>query len=95
MLRDGVAVNALAFLSEPLYERRAIGDLAPRLSQRFALLRRQDAGQIFLMFHHQFKPTSQDGGPLLCGARGPSFLCALGRRYGATGFRRAHYRNGT
>ena len=44
--RDGLAVDALAFLGEPLDEAGAVGDLALGLGERLALLGGHDARQV-------------------------------------------------
>src|SRR3546814_4995436 len=44
--RNGVAIDALAFLGEPLDERGGVGDLASRFGQGLALLGGHDARQV-------------------------------------------------
>ena len=46
--RDRVAVDALRLLAEPLEERGGVGDLAPRLGERLALLARQQPREVLL-----------------------------------------------
>ena len=48
---DGVAVDPLAFLREPLDEGGGVGDLAPGFGQRLALLGGHEDGQVFLVGH--------------------------------------------
>ena len=46
---DHVAVEALAFLGEPLDERGGIGDLALRFGERLALLGGHEGGEVLLV----------------------------------------------
>ena len=92
--RNRVAVRALAFLGEPLDERRAIGDLAARLGERLALLGGHDLRQVFLVRHHQVEPLAQDHGALLRGLRAPRRPRTLGGLDGALRLGAAHARHG-
>ena len=74
MAGDHLAVDALGFFAEELDERRAIGDLALGLGQRFALLGGQDGAQIVLVLHHQVEPFAHHGGAFLAGPAGPVLL---------------------
>ncbi|MPL75524.1 hypothetical protein SDC9_21348 [bioreactor metagenome] len=69
--RDGLAIDALGLLAEPLDERGAIGDLALRLGQRLAHLGGEDRAEVVLVRHHQLEPLAQHVGAFLGGARGP------------------------
>jgi hypothetical protein len=69
--RDHVAVDALAFLGEPLDEAGAVGDLAARLGERLALLGGHQLRQVLLRRHHQLEPLAQDGRALLGRLRAP------------------------
>jgi hypothetical protein len=91
--RDGVAVNALALLREPLDEGGGIGDLAARFRQRLALLRRHQLRQVFLVRHHEIEELAQHDSALLAGARAPFRQRALGRFDGAARLVGAHLRD--
>ena len=69
--RDGVAVDALGLLAEPLEEGGRVADLGIRLGQRLALLARQDHGQVAAVAEHQVREAAQDGRALARGARAP------------------------
>ena len=62
---NGVAVDALGFLAEPLEERRGVGDLAARLGERLALLGGHQLREVFLVRHHQLEPAAHHRGALL------------------------------
>jgi hypothetical protein len=79
MRRNHVAVGTLAFLREPLDERRCVGDLAATFEQRLALLDRHQHREIFLVRHHQVEPLAQDLGAFLGGARSPLGQRLVGR----------------
>ena len=64
---NDVAVEALAFLGEPLDEGSRVGDLAFRFRQRLALLGGHDDGEIIDVREHEIEPAPHD-------------LRALGRR---------------
>ena len=57
VLRDGVAVDALALLGEPLDEARGVGDLALALGERLALLGGHDGGEVVGVGQHQVVPA--------------------------------------
>src|SRR5207244_4613986 len=58
--RNRVPVDALAFLPEPLEERGRVLDLQARLTQRFALLGRQEQRKVVAMLEHEIGPAAQD-----------------------------------
>jgi ParB family chromosome partitioning protein len=95
VLRNDVAVDALAFLGEPLDERSAVGDLTLRFGKRLALLGRQQQSQVVLVRHHQVEPPAQQRGALLRGLRapgGPGPVCGF---YRTPRFGGAHAGHGT
>mgnify|MGYP003694098813 CR=1 FL=1 len=72
---NDVAVEALAFLGEPLDERSRVGDLALRFRQRLALLGGHDDGEIVDVREHEVEPAPHDlrafaGGLLRPGGHG-------------------------
>jgi hypothetical protein len=71
VLRDGVAVDPLGLLGEPLDKARAVDDLAAGLGQGLALLHGHEDGEILLVRHHQVVPLAQDVGALLAGLGAP------------------------
>ena len=84
---NGVAVDALALLGEPLDEAGGIGDLALALGQRLALLGGHDGGEVVGIRQHQVEQLAQDGGAVLGqhGAPGRLGRCAasMARRVSA------------
>ncbi len=90
---NGVAVDALGFLGEPLDERGGVGDLALGLGQRLALLQGHQAAQIVLVLHQKLEPAAQLLRTLLGGQITPGRQRTLGGIDGATGFRGAHLRH--
>ena len=83
----------MAFFGEPLDERRAVGDLGPRLGERLALLERHQHGEVFLVGHDQLEPA-RGGSPRVpspCGARQPGSAAAAASmalaRFGASELR--------
>ena len=63
--RDGVAVDALGLLAEPLQEARRVGDLDARLGQRLALLGGQQRREVLLVLDHEVGPAAHDHRALL------------------------------
>jgi hypothetical protein len=94
MRGDGVAVDALALLGEPLDEGGCIGDLAAALGQGLALLGGHQLRQILLVRHHQLEPFPQDAGTLLGGPGAPGGQRAIGRLDGAPRLAGAHLGDG-
>ena len=93
MTGDNVTVDSLGFFAKPLQEGRCIGNLATCFGQRLALLCGHDAGQVFLVLHHQLKPLAQYLGALLGSALTPLLLGNTRRFDGTTGFVCAHVRH--
>src|SRR5262249_14319133 len=89
-----VAINAAPFFSEPLDERGAVRDLAPRFGERLALFQRHDGGPVFWVFHAQLDPGAQDRRTWVGGQLPPAAEGLLGRRDRSAGFRRAERRHG-
>ena len=89
MRRDGVAVDALGLLGEPLDERRAVDHLAARLGQRLALLAGHQPGELLLVRDLQIEPAPQDRGTLLGGLGTPCRPRRLGCRHRTLGLGRA------
>ena len=85
---DHVAVDALAFLREPLDKRRRVGDLPARLGQRLALLARHQHREVFLIGHHQLEPPAHQVGAFLRRARTPSRPRRIRGLDGGAGFLR-------
>ena len=69
--RNDIAVGALALLGEPLDERAAIADLAPRFRHGLPLFGGHDDGEVLLVRHHQVVPLAEDLGALLGGLGAP------------------------
>ena len=90
---DGVAIDALGFLGEPLDEGSGIGDFALGFGQRLALLQGHQAAQVVLVGHDQLEPLAQLACTLLGGQRTPGRQGALGGFDGATGLGAAHLRH--
>ncbi|MCY1362541.1 hypothetical protein D9M69_492650 [compost metagenome] len=93
MAGNGVAIDALAFLGEPLDEGGGIDDLALGLGQRLALLGGHQAGQVVLVLDHQLEPAAQAVGALLGGQRAPGRQRLVGSLDGAAGLGSAHLRH--
>src|SRR6266705_2481992 len=91
---NGVAVDALPFLREPLDEGGAVGDLGARLRERLALLGGEDLRQVFLVRHHQVEPFAKDHGALFRGLRAPGGKRGVRRLDRAACLRRAHVGHG-
>ena len=70
--RDGVAVDPLRLLAEPLVERRGVGDLDPRLGQRLPLLGDHQACEVVLVLEHQIREAPEDACALFRRAALPS-----------------------
>ena len=64
---------------EKLNERGAVGDLAARFGQRFALLGGHQPGKRFGIFDDQVEPAAQDGGTLFRQQVAPRTECAMCR----------------
>ncbi len=92
---DGVAVDALGFLGEPLDKGGRIGDLALGFGQRLALLQRHQSAQVVLVLHQQLEPATQLLRTLLGGQITPGRQRPLGGVDGAAGFGSAHLRHRT
>ena len=77
--RNRLAVDALAFLGEPLDEAGAVHHLALGFDERLALLGGNDPGQVVGVIDHEVEPPHQDGVALLGGfcppARPSSLRC--------------------
>ena len=61
--RRGVAKftgSARGFFGVPAEEFGRIGNLAPRIAQRLAVLKRDQPGKFFGVFRHQGEPATQD-----------------------------------
>ena len=78
--RDGLAVDALGLLGEPLDEAGAVADLALGLGQRLALLGGHDARQVVGMLVQQVEPLHQDRAALLGGLGAPGRPGLVGGR---------------
>ncbi len=91
--RNGIAVDALGFLGEPLDEGRGVGDLTARLGQRLALLQGHQPGQVFLVLHDQLEPAAQRLRTLLGGQVAPGRQRPLGRLDGTASLGGTHLRH--
>ena len=94
MLRDGVAVDALALLGEPFDEGGGIDDLALGFRQRLALLGGHQLGEVFLVLQHEIGPLAHHLGALLGGFGAPGGKCPLGGLDRAPRLVRPHARDG-
>ena len=65
MAGDTLDIGAFGFLGVEFDKGRAIFDLAACLRERLALLQHHQAGEVFFVFDHQFKPATQDGATVL------------------------------
>ena len=88
-LGQGLAVDALGLLSEPLDKACAISDFAFGLGQGLALLGGHDAAQIVLVGHQQVVPLAQDDAALFGGFGFPGGPCCVGCGNGLLGLGRA------
>ncbi|MNO80189.1 hypothetical protein D3C76_713860 [compost metagenome] len=88
-----VAVDALAFLGEPLDEGGGVADFTQRFVQRLALLQGHQLGEVVFVFQQQFVPAAQDLRAFLGGPGAPAFQRGVGGLDGAHGFRAAHQRH--
>jgi hypothetical protein len=68
---DGLAVDALGFLGEPLDEARAVDHFPARFGQRLALLGGHDPGEVVGVLDQQGVPLHQDRAALLGGLAAP------------------------
>ena len=58
LVRDGIAVRALGFFTEPFEERRGVGHFAFRFGERFPLLGGHQPRQVLLAGEHQLEPAA-------------------------------------
>ena len=93
MRGDQLAVDATAFLGEPVQEGGRIGDLAARLGEGFALLGGHDAGQVLLVEEQPVVPAAQACGPLPGSECPPTRPGTLGRGDRPPGLGGAHGRH--
>jgi hypothetical protein len=91
---DHVAVDALAFLGEPLDEGGGVAHLAARLGERLALLAGHQHGEVFLVGEDELEPAPQDLRARAGGQRAPRRPRRVGGLDGAPGLGRAHARDG-
>jgi ParB family chromosome partitioning protein len=91
--RDGVAVDALGLLGEPLDVGGADLDFAFRFRERLALLGSEQQREVVLIRNNQLGPLAQNRRAFLAGLRAPGGQRALGRFDGAPRFRGAEVRH--
>ena len=92
--RDHVAVDALAFLGEPLDVRGADGDFRARFGERLALLGGQDEREVVALREHEVVPLAHDRAAILGEHVAPCRPRAVGGFDGTPRFGRAADRDG-
>ena len=91
---NNVTVDSLAFLKKPLEHTAAHCDLADRLGQGLALLRREKGGQILGVLADQTEPSPEHARAFLRGLAAPFAKSGLGSHDRIRGFFRRQLRHG-